>query len=233
MGVQSDSGSGAAKAPADRDQADEPAGHTVLLAELGALRDAVKLLSDREHERAQHREAVIDRLHAENQALRRNELETMLEPVRMGLYRLYDLARREGERFSGSQPPAAEHAGPLLSAIAEEVAEVLARTGVEPYAADPGEPYDSARHRPMETADVTDPALDGAVTRTLGTGFVHGEKVVRRADVEVGQLVKPKRTRTPGKATGPGKAASKAATPKASPKAASKAAKSADRQRKQ
>ncbi len=211
--MQSDTGSGAARSPATADQPvgadqpDESTGQDLVLAELATLRDAVKLLAEREHERATHRESVIDRLHAENQALRRNELNTMLEPVRMGLYRLYDLARREADRYAGAQPPAGEHTGPLLTMIAEEVAEVLARTGVEPYAPEPGEPYDAARHRPMETADVTDPALDGAVTRTLGSGFRYGEKVVRRADVEVGQLVKPKRPRTPAKAAAAGKAA--------------------------
>lgn len=198
--MQSPSGNGAVSAPEAAEPQDEArAAESAVLAELASLKEAVAQLAEREQERAAHRESVIDRLHAENQTLRRRELEYMLEPVRMGLYRLYDLARREGERWSGAEPPAAEHAGPLLVAIAEEIAEVLARTGVEPFDAAPGEPYDPGRHRPMETSDVTDAALDGAVVRTLNNGFCQGEKVVRRADVVVGQLRKPRRTKRTGK----------------------------------
>src|SRR3954467_6922869 len=42
----------------------------------------------REHDRAAHREHVIDRLHEENQRLRHNEMQPALEPVRTSLYRL-------------------------------------------------------------------------------------------------------------------------------------------------
>lgn len=203
--MQSHSADGAVSAPDQQaEEPDRPADRATVLTELASLREAVAVLTDREQERAAHRESVIDRLHAENQTLRRRELEYMLEPVRMGLYRLYDLSRREAERWTGSQPPDSEHAGPLLAAIAEEIAEVLARTGVEPFEPVPGEPYDACRHRPIETADVTDPALDGAVVRTLNNGFCQGEKTVRRADVVVGQLRASKRkaatriaTRTP------------------------------------
>ena len=160
-----------------------------VLAELRGIRDELTLLSRREQERAAHREAVIDRLHLENQSLRRSELESMLEPVRAGLYRLYDIACREAQRWSGATPPDPRHAGPLLTLIAEEISDVLARTGVEPFTAAAGEPYDASRHRPVDTEPVTDPQLHGTVTRTVNAGFTRGGQIARRADVVVGQLV--------------------------------------------
>ncbi|HEX2416539.1 MAG TPA: nucleotide exchange factor GrpE [Micromonosporaceae bacterium] len=159
-----------------------------LLAELQAIRAELGVLATREQERAAHRETVIDRLHAENQTLRQRDLYVMLEPVRSTLYRLYDLARREADRWSGPTPPAIEHAGPLLGVIAEELSEVLAGTGVESFTPQPGDPYDPTRHRPVDTADIADAALDGTVVKALSDGFTRGETIARRADVVIGQL---------------------------------------------
>jgi molecular chaperone GrpE (heat shock protein) len=138
----------------------------------------------REHDRATHRERVIDRLHEENQRLRHNEMQAALEPVRTSLYRLYDLVRRESEREAAD--PA--HVPKLLAAIADELAEIIARTGVEPMPVDEGEVFDPARHRPAGTRDVDDAELDGTVLTVQRAGFVRGEKVVRRAEVIVARV---------------------------------------------
>jgi molecular chaperone GrpE (heat shock protein) len=138
----------------------------------------------REHDRATHRERVIDRLHEENQRLRHNELHAAFEPVRTSLYRLYDLVRRESERDTAD--PA--HVPKLLAAIADELAEIIARTGVERMPVGEGDPFDPARHRPAGTHDVDDAELDGTVVTVQRAGFVRGEKVVRRAEVIVARV---------------------------------------------
>lgn len=142
---------------------------------------------EREHERAAHREAIIDRLHEDNQALRRGELQAMFEPVRAALYRLHDLTRREAERWATPDPPDAAHTASLLTAVTDEIAEALARTGVERFAVKPGDPFDPARHRPVATEPVMDPALDGTVVRVRADGFEQGGRVVRKAEVCVGR----------------------------------------------
>jgi molecular chaperone GrpE (heat shock protein) len=135
----------------------------------------------RGHERAAHRERVIDRLYEDNQRLRHGELQAAFEPVRAALYRLYDLVRREAARETVD----AAHAPVLLAAIADELAEVLARTGVEPMSVEAGETFDPARHRPAGTEDVDDAKLDGTVTRVQRAGFVRGDRIARRAEVIV------------------------------------------------
>jgi molecular chaperone GrpE (heat shock protein) len=159
----------------------------------------------REQERAAFREEIIDRLHSENQQLRRSEVEAALEPVRAGLYRLYDYARRESDRWAlaGKENPDhqndpqsdaslyamfAGQVGALFAAFAEETIEVLGRTGVEPFDVAKGERYDMALHRPVDTVPVDDPAWDGLVVETVSSGFVRGEQIARRADVVVAQL---------------------------------------------
>ncbi|MFG2005222.1 nucleotide exchange factor GrpE [Spirillospora sp. NPDC048911] len=143
----------------------------------------------REHERAAHREAVIDRLHDDNQRLRRGELQATLEPLRTALYRLHDLARTGSQRWAAPLPPRPADAASLLAAMADEVADALARTGVERFTVEPGEPYDAARHRPVAVEPVTDPALAGAVVAVRTDGFEQDGRVVRKAEVSVGKAV--------------------------------------------
>lgn len=181
----------------------------VIRAQLAALSHVPEKLAQlqsavaREQERAAFREEIIDRLHNENQQLRRSELEATLEPVRAGLYRLYDYARREADRWAlaGKENPNASQqsdaslysmfsgqVGALFAAFAEEAVEVLARTGVEPFEVAKGERYDMALHRPVDTVAVDDPEWDGLVIETVSSGFVRGEQIARRADVVVAQL---------------------------------------------
>jgi len=153
---------------------------------LAGIRDALAALAarlDREHERAAHREAVIDRLHEENERLRRGELQAALEPLRAALYRLHDQARREARRWSEPDPPEPAHAAALLEAVADEIADALARSGVERYTARPGEPFDAVRHRPVAVERVADPALAGTVLWARSDGFEQAGRVVRKAEV--------------------------------------------------
>lgn len=157
------------------------------LAAVRAALDRLAAATEREHERAAHREAVIDRLHDDNQLLRRGELQAMLEPVRTALYRLHDMVRRESARWAAPDRPDGAHAAPLLAAIADEIAEALARTGAERLAVASGEPFDPARHRPVDTEPVADPALDGAVVAVRADGFGQGGQILRRAEVVIGR----------------------------------------------
>ncbi len=181
----------------------------VIRAQLAALSHLPERLAElhssvaRDQERAAFREEIIDRLHSENQQLRRSEVEATLEPVRAGLYRLYDYARREADRWAlaGRENPTASQqsdaslysmfsgqVGALFAAFAEEAVEVLGRTGVEPFDVAKGERYDMSLHRPVDTVQVDDPEWDGLVVETVSSGFVRGEQIARRADVVVAQL---------------------------------------------
>ncbi|WP_030172514.1 nucleotide exchange factor GrpE [Spirillospora albida] len=158
-------------------------------AEVAAALAGLSARLDREHERAAHREAVIDRLHEENQRLRRGELLGMLEPVRAALFRLHDEANRAAERLSRpGDPPDPAQTARLLTAVADEIADALARIGVERFTAEPGDPYDAARHRPVEAAAVTDPGLADTVVTVRADGFEQDGRVLRKAEVAVGRF---------------------------------------------
>ncbi|HEX2315295.1 MAG TPA: nucleotide exchange factor GrpE [Thermomonospora sp.] len=174
--------------PAEPGEPAEPSGpgHGALAAEVARLAAAV----ERGHERAAHRESVIDRLHEDVQALRRGELQAMFDPVRAVLFRLHDLTGREARRWA-ADPPEPAHAAALLAAVTDEIAEALARTGVERFTVAPGDPFDPARHRPVATETVEDPALDGVVVGVCSDGFARADRVVRKADVRVGRPARP------------------------------------------
>ncbi|WP_116020845.1 nucleotide exchange factor GrpE [Thermomonospora umbrina] len=157
-----------------------------LAAEVARLAAAV----EREHERAAHRETVIDRLHEDVQTLRRGELQALFEPVRAALFRLHDLTGREARRWA-DDPPEPANAAALLAAVTDEIAEALARTGVERFTVAPGDPFDPARHRPVATVTVEDPALDGTVVGVRSDGFARADRVVRKAEVQVGRPARP------------------------------------------
>jgi molecular chaperone GrpE (heat shock protein) len=149
-------------------------------AAIDRLTEEIRAKFKHDHDRAVHREEIIDRLFADNQALRHGLLQEALTPVRAGLYRLYDLIDREVARLRGA--PGDGHFSSLLEAIAAEVAEVLARTGAELLEVAPGDPYDSARHR----ATRREQGPDGRVVAVLAAGFQQGERVLRKTDVVIG-----------------------------------------------
>src|SRR5262245_39221888 len=97
-----------ASPPADADGA-----VAASLEEIHSVLAELMRTAEREHDRATHRERVIDQLHEENQRLRHGELQAAFEPVRTSLYRLYDLVRRESEREMADP----EHVPKLLAAI--------------------------------------------------------------------------------------------------------------------
>lgn len=157
---------------------------------LAGVEEALRQLAEkveREQERAAFRESIIDRLHRENQDLRRDQLSMVLEPVQASLYRLHETLRREARRWASGDGPGVEHVGPLLDALADDVVDTLGRTGVEPLAVVVGEPFDPGRHQPRETVHVDDAARADTVVDVLTMGFASGERVVRRADVAVGR----------------------------------------------
>jgi molecular chaperone GrpE (heat shock protein) len=152
---------------------------------LGSLPSTVAALvgtAEKEHERAAFRESVIDQLHTENQRLRRGELESLLEPVRGGLFRLHDMARRAAEQCRTAGQGGAE----LLDAVADEAADVLLSVGVERYDAIPGEAYDAIRHRSVGAVTVDESARDRTVFEARSAGFTApGGRVVRKANVVI------------------------------------------------
>jgi molecular chaperone GrpE len=118
------------------------------------------------HRRAAHREAVIDRLHEENQQLRGGLGRIILEPVVADLIRLYDQLSRESQRLESNAGN-----GQLMRSFADEVLLILDRCGIEVFSAEPGEAFQPERHRPLGVVPCADEARHNTVAEVLTAGF--------------------------------------------------------------
>jgi molecular chaperone GrpE len=129
------------------------------------------------HRRSAHRESVIDQLHAENRQLQSGLSKAILDPVVGDLIRLYDQIDREVRRLR-----AAGEDERLLWSFADDVAMILDRCGVESYSAEPGDPFDRDRHRPVGVVASPDASRNNTVAGVTSVGF---------ADRESGRVRRP------------------------------------------
>ena len=133
------------------------------------------------HRRAAHREAVIDRLHEENQRLRDGFGRQLLKPVTADLIRLYDQLAREARRLD-----AAGQDGLLLRSFADDVARTLDRCGIDVFSAEPGDAFERGRHRAVGVVPAADESRHNTVAEVVAAGFY---------DRDAGQVTRPLQAR--------------------------------------
>lgn len=121
------------------------------------------------HRRSVHREAVIDRLHAENEKLRDEIRASVFDPITADLMRLYDSFRRDAARLaeSGGDPGLAK----LMESYADDVELVLDRCGLEPFSAAAGELFRRGDHVVADTVETSDPARRDQMAEVIAVGF--------------------------------------------------------------
>ena len=142
-----------------------------MLAELTLLRQQQGFLNE-----------VLDRLHRENEVLKRGETQKMLDPVVRDLIKLADDWSARGEALGGELAQ-------LCQEVAEDAGLILARFGAEVFAPEPGAEFDRRAHRAVGTAGTDDPSLDGTVAAARKPGYRVDERVVRFAEVTVHRVV--------------------------------------------
>jgi molecular chaperone GrpE (heat shock protein) len=135
--------------------------------------------------------SIIDELHRENQKLRTGELSQAMAPLFRDLIRLTDQLAQLDET---SDSPGTSDA----ALAARQVAEILARAGVERFDVAAGEPFDPSRHQGTARRATGDPALDNSVALVRRAGYVTNDgKVLRAAEVEVHRYEAPAASEPP------------------------------------
>jgi molecular chaperone GrpE len=168
---------------ADGERGGEPLAE--VLARLGGVEEGIAEF----HRRSAHRETVIDRLHQENQRLRAGVERAVLQPVVTDLIRLYDQLDREARRLGS------DGAGdPLFRSFADDVAQVLDRCGLEMFTAEPGEPFQHERHRPLAVVPCDDESRHNTVAEVVAAGFIEREtgRIRRPVQARFHQYVPPR-----------------------------------------
>jgi len=154
----------------DGQGAEEPAGSVLdAIKALNATVDGLSFQMAREHDRAKAREAVIDRLHEENQRLRAGETRELLRPA------LADLRRLRNDLLGQAQSLPATissgNAAVLLESYADTVVSILERYGVTPVRPEPLVSFDPRRHRAAGVTETSDPELAGMIALVLSDGY--------------------------------------------------------------
>lgn len=135
----------------------------------------------REHDRAQARESVIDRLHAEVERLRTGETRSLLRPAVTDLRRLRDdltvQARSVPEGMTRGEVAA------LLESYADSVVLILERCGVLPVRPVAQEAkFDPHQHQVVGVLGTDQTDLDGIVADVVSDGYT---------EVDTGRVVAP------------------------------------------
>ena len=180
------------EAPAEEAPASEaggpgwPVDQHLLAGELAGRLDKMEAQLAEFHRRSAHRESVIDRLHEENQRLRGGLGRIILEPVVTDLIRLYDQIQREVRRLEADGQDAR-----LVWSFGEDVAQILGRCGVEVFSAEPGDPFESGRHRVVGVVACEDESEHNTVAEGLAPGFYERDtgRVMRPAQARFRQFV--------------------------------------------
>jgi molecular chaperone GrpE (heat shock protein) len=165
----------------DQSGADAGGGEEELLPRVLERLAAIEAQLAEFNRRASHREAVIDRLHAENQELRSGVRRAILEPAVVDLIRLHDGLCREAGRAAD------EVTAGLVSSFACDVELILDRCGLELFTAEPGDPYRPGEHRPVAVVATEDHERDNTIAEVVSPGFRErdGSRVRRPAQVRV------------------------------------------------
>lgn len=142
-------------------------------AELAGLHTQSKFLNE-----------VVDRLHAENERLRRAEAQASLQPALRELVKLADDWRSRSAALADNAELAR-----LCGEVVEDVTLVLERQGVEEFGAEPGAEFDRRMHRAVGTRSIGDETLDGCVAEVRRPGYRGEERVVRFVEVVVYKFV--------------------------------------------
>ena len=151
-------------------------GDGAVLAALNELRASLARLeshASRDHDRAQAREAVIDRLHAEVERLRAGEVRALLRPTVTDLRQL-----REDLLTQARSVPEAITRGEatmLLESYADSVELILERCGIVAVRPTPDSKFDPRQHQVSDVAETGDRDLDGLVAGIVSDGYAEAD----------------------------------------------------------
>lgn len=132
-----------------------------------------------------HLNAVIDRLHAANEKLRQGEAEALLQPLFRDLIKMADDWSARARSWASRTGASADDVAQACREAAEDAQLMLERHGVEGFLPEAGAAFDRRLQRAVDTEPTTEAEADGRIAVTRRSGYRHGERVLRPAEVVV------------------------------------------------
>jgi molecular chaperone GrpE len=157
-------------------------------AQINAISQALESLDERVREAlqiAKSKDEIIDRLHAENQALRGGELARAQLPLLRDLIAMHDDIERI---IAGAAVSVAD-----LQFTSDLLIDVLARNGVQRFVPAVDEAFDSSVHAAVEVAVADAPEVDRTIASVSRAGFGRDDGLtLRAAEVVVRRWKEPR-----------------------------------------
>lgn len=179
---------GSTAEPAAVEDATRKAGRVDVVAE--AI-DRLTAEIHRLNERAEHREAIIDSLHAELETLRRGDRRTLLRPVLTAAARLHgDLVRQAASLPADFD---AARASILLDSFGASVELLLLDNGVLIETPEAGTAFDPRRHRALSKTPTAHATLANTIASVTHPGYIDfaSDTILAHAHVAVFSPVPP------------------------------------------
>lgn len=143
------------------------------LADLTATVAQLAAETAKHHQRATHRESVIDNLHSELETLRTGERRGTVRPLLVAIARVRDDLLRQAEELPTDFD--ATRAQKLLTSYADSLEITLEDYGVATYRPDVGDEFDPRRHKAVSSLPTSDPSLVRRVASVKRDGYLDVE----------------------------------------------------------
>ena len=130
-----------------------------------------------------HTNEILDQLHAENERLRRGEVEQLLQPVFRDLLKLSDDWTAMAASWESKDAATPADVANKCRNVAEDAELILERYGVDSFAPDIGATVERRQHRVVGKIPAESSETDNTVAEVRRPGYVYGEKVIRFAEV--------------------------------------------------
>lgn len=137
------------------------------------------------HEQSRFLNTVLDRLHSENETLRRAESQRALPTGSRELIKLADDWRSRGAALNNRAEPCSADLARLCAEVVDDVTLILQRQGVEEFWPAIGIAFDRQEQRAVATRTTDESSLDGTVAHVRRPGYRVEDRIVRFAEVEV------------------------------------------------
>jgi len=155
-----------------------------LKGDISALRELTESISLK-LDNNQHREGLIDRLHAENQSYKSDMYRKLLMPLVNEIIFIIDNYTQLGRSYADKNISEIDTEKLLkqFGGIVEDLENALYKNGIEAYEAGEGSAVDFTKQKVIKTVSTDNPEKDKTVCSRLKKGFIMEEKIIRQEQV--------------------------------------------------
>jgi molecular chaperone GrpE (heat shock protein) len=152
--------------------------------EILSLRELLESISFK-LDQGQHKESLIDKLHAENQAYKNDLYKKFIMPIVNEIMFIMDNYAKLGKEYKKKDAAELDPKKLLsqFSDIVEDLENALSKNGIEAYESAEGSAVDLTKQKVAKAIPTSEQEKDKTVCESLKKGFILDEKILRQEQV--------------------------------------------------